>query len=143
MAGLPVFLDECVQAQIAPLLRERGFTATSALDERRLQLDDERQLIYATAQGRVLLTYDHRDFLRLHRMFHERGQAHGGIIVLPRRSELELQVLRASMMLDWLATLADFRSQFFRWGALQQELIGGYRLAGYGDADIRLALGQQ
>ena len=107
------------------------------------QLDDESQLVFATAQGWVLLTYDYRDFLRLHHEFRGRGQGHGGIIILPRRTEFELRLLRAAMMLDWLGTLADYRSQLLRWGALQQMLIGGYRLLGYTDKDVALALGQR
>jgi len=46
------------------------------------------------------------------------------------------------MMLDWLDTLADYRSRLLRWGALQQLLIGGYRLPGYTDRDVGLALGR-
>jgi hypothetical protein len=36
----------------------------------------------------------------------------------------------------------DHRSRLFRWHDLQQHLIGGLRLPGYGDADVRLALRQ-
>ena len=130
MAAPPVYLDECVHHDLVGALRPRGFTATSALDEGMLQLDDESQLAFATARGWVLLTYDYRDFLRLHHEFRRRGQAHGGILILPRRAEFELRLLRAAMMLDWLDTLADYRSRLLRWGALQQLLIGGHRLPG-------------
>jgi hypothetical protein len=46
------------------------------------------------------------------------------------------------MLLDWVATFPDHRSRLFRWHDLQQHLIGGGRLPGYGKEDIRRALGQ-
>ena len=88
MAAPPVYLDECVHHELVGALRQRGFTATSALDEGMLQLDDESQFAFATARAWVLLTYDYRDFLRLHHEFRRRGQAHGGILILPAPSRV-------------------------------------------------------
>jgi hypothetical protein len=143
MAPPPVYLDECVHPRLAVILVQRGFRATSALHHRTLQLDDESQLDFATSLSAVLLTHDYRDFLRLHREYEIRGKAHAGIIILPRRSEMDLQELRASMMLDWLGTLEEIRNRFFRWGSLQQLLLGGYRVAGYREGEVRYVLGQR
>jgi hypothetical protein len=142
MAPPPVYLDECVHPHLAHVLVQRGFHATSALEARRLHLDDESQLAHTTAQAAVLLTYDYRDFFRLHHEYQAAGKLHGGIIVLPRRSELPLQEVRASMMLDRLGTLDEVPGRFFRWGALQQLLIEGYRVGGYSEDDVRYVLGQ-
>jgi hypothetical protein len=46
------------------------------------------------------------------------------------------------MMLDWLSTMTSYQSQIFRWGDLQLRLTQGYRLVGYGDDDLELALGR-
>ena len=47
------------------------------------------------------------------------------------------------MLLDWIATLPDYRSQLFRWHDLQYWLTQGNSLPGYSEAEVRLALGQQ
>ncbi len=46
------------------------------------------------------------------------------------------------MLIDWVATFPDHRSQLFRWHDLQQRLIGGMRLPNYNEDDVRMALGQ-
>lgn len=46
------------------------------------------------------------------------------------------------MLIDWIAMFPDHRSRLFRWHDLQQRLIGGERLSGYSEDDVRLALGQ-
>jgi hypothetical protein len=46
------------------------------------------------------------------------------------------------MLIDWTATSGDHYSRLFRWHDVQQRLIGGERLPGYNEADVRLALGQ-
>jgi hypothetical protein len=75
--------------------------------------------------------------MRLHRQI----PIHTGIIILPA-TNLDLQEIRAAMLLDWVATFPDHRSRLFRWHDLQQHLIGGGRLPGYGEEDVRRALGQ-
>ena len=47
------------------------------------------------------------------------------------------------MMLDWIATLGDYRGRLFRWGDLQYLLTQSYRLPGCDEADVRLALGRE
>ena len=44
------------------------------------------------------------------------------------------------MLLDWLGTMPDHRSQIFKWGHLQALLEQGYRLPGYTEDEVRLAL---
>lgn len=44
------------------------------------------------------------------------------------------------MMLDWLGTLEDHRSQMYKWGHLQALLERGYRLPNYDEDEVRLAL---
>lgn len=75
--------------------------------------------------------------MRLHRQM----PIHTGIILFPS-TNLDLQEIRAAMLLDWSATFPDHRSHLFRWHDLPQRLIGGMRLADYDEDDVRLALGQ-
>ena len=47
-----------------------------------IQREDREHLEYATAHGRVLLTFNRGDFARLHAEFAARGDIHGGIVVV-------------------------------------------------------------
>lgn len=135
-----VYLDECVHLALEEALRRRGFDVTAA-HRRRAGLDDERQLAHAGALGSVLLTYNRRDFERLHRTYERLRRTHSGIVVLQQKPPLHVQEIRAAMMLDWIATLPDHQSQLFKWSQLQRLLDHGARLAGYTDADVHLACG--
>ncbi|MBI4491684.1 MAG: hypothetical protein HY690_02710 [Chloroflexi bacterium] len=46
------------------------------------------------------------------------------------------------MLLDWIATFPDHRSRLFKWGQLQELIEQGYRLPGYSEAEVQLALGR-
>ncbi len=137
-----VYLDECVDHALAPALRRRGFAVTTALEQRLLGADDERQLLFAAEHDLVLLSHNWRHFQRWHQTFRQQGWAHGGIVVLPGPSPLPQLSVRAAMLLDWLAMLPNWRSQLFRWGDLQFRLTQGFPMPGYGEDDVRLALGR-
>jgi len=98
---------------------------------------DAEQLAYATRRGAVIVTYNVRHF----RALSIRMRPHGGIVTLPD-SPLDWQEIRAAMLIDWATTFPDHRSHLFRWHDLQQRLIGGMRLPGYDEDDVRMALGQ-
>jgi hypothetical protein len=46
------------------------------------------------------------------------------------------------MMLEWIVTHGDPRSRLFSWGTLQELLEQGFRLPGYTEQDVQLALGR-
>ena len=142
MAPPSVYLDECVNQHIVAGLRLRGFRVTTAQAEAMLGVTDEAQLVHATQRGFVILSHNRRDFQRWHAILRQRAQSHGGILLVPNGSEPQLEV-RTAMLLDWIATLPDYRSQLFRWHDLQYWLTQGHRLPGYSEAEVRLALGQQ
>jgi predicted nuclease of predicted toxin-antitoxin system len=131
------YLDECMNWYLVAPLRQRGFSITTARDAGMLQANDTEQLAYATRIDAILITYDSLDYRRLHRS----GIAHGGIITVSN-TRLVWQELRIAMLLDWAATFPERRSRLFRWHDLQQQFIQGSRLAGYGEEDVRIALGQ-
>jgi uncharacterized protein with PIN domain len=74
MAALRFHLDESVDPAVAEGLRRRGADVTSSHEAGLLRASDERQLEFAIAEQRVLVTHD-EDFLALVR----RGIEHGGI----------------------------------------------------------------
>ena len=130
-----VYFDECVNWYLA--VRQRGFMVATARDARMAGKSDAEQLAYATQGDAILLSYDSMDYRRLHRSV----GSHSGIVLL-RNVRLDWQEIRAAMLLDWAATFPDHRSHLFRWHDLQRRLIGGERLPGYSEEDVRLALGQ-
>jgi hypothetical protein len=97
-AGPPVYLDECVDYHLVAALRARGFAVSSALDHRMMQIDDEAQLTFATTHDWMLLSHNEGDFRRLHLSFQARSLAHGGIVVVTRRSSFAQLELRAAML---------------------------------------------
>jgi hypothetical protein len=114
---------------------------TTAQAEGTLGLSDEAHILYAAGRGFLVVTHDQLDFRRWHAIFQRQGRPHGGIVMLPQTS-LAIVEIRLAMLLDWIALEADYRSRLFRWNELQRWLIQGNRLAGYSEADVRLALGQ-
>ena len=132
-----IYLDECIHVGLPVRLRFRGFDVTTAQTQGMTGVSDAEQLAYATRCGAMIVTYNVRHF----RALHLRVRSHGGIVILPD-SPLDWQEIRAAMLIDWAATFPDHRAQLFRWHDLQQRLIAGFRLPGYSEADVRLALGQ-
>lgn len=142
MPAPPAYLDECIDRPIAEALRERGFDSLTALEAGRGEDSDDEQLQHATALGRVLLTYNRWDFRRLHAACLETGRHHAGIIIIPQLPPVSRRQIRAAMMLDWLGTVGDPQSRLFQWNDLQQLLLSGFRLPGYSDADVDIAVGR-
>jgi hypothetical protein len=138
----PGYLDECVDRELAPALRGRGFTVRTASDAGMLGKSDEEQLLHAGREGLALPTHNGRHFRRLHRRFLAEGRSHGGVLVLPQTSELPQLAVRSATMLDWLGLLGAVQSRFLSWGDVQLQLTQGMKLAGYTDAEHRLALGR-
>lgn len=96
MARPALLLDEDVRVILAEILRARGYDATHVLEVGRGGKTDPEQLAYAVRQGRVMLTHNIRDHLRLARTYQARAKMHHGIIVsdqVPLR-ELLRRVLR-------------------------------------------------
>jgi hypothetical protein len=138
MPRLPLYLDECVDQGVAPLVAGRGFDITTARDVGVIRVSDGVQLAYATAHDRLLISHNNLDFRRLHRQ----SSQHAGILIVPT-GERTLLALRIALAADWIAALPEYRERFFRWNHVQQHLIAGGRIAGYTEADVRYALGHE
>lgn len=79
---MKVYLDEDLSPSIALLLRQRGVDATSAHEVGNGQLEDRAQLVYATREGRAIVTRNVVDFIRLARDAVATNTRHGGIVLL-------------------------------------------------------------
>ncbi|HET8626904.1 MAG TPA: DUF5615 family PIN-like protein [Thermomicrobiales bacterium] len=115
--GVAIFTDEDVDGRLAGELRRRGYDAVSCreLGRSNLGVPDDDQLAAATEQGRALLTFNARDYIRLDREWKAAGRAHAGIIVsvqiqdlgeLLRRVELHLRRYSPHEQADRLLWLA-------------------------------------
>ena len=137
--ALAVYLDECVNRHLAEQLTSRGISATTAIDERTLGLDDEAQLLFATRRRFVILSHNQRHFQQLHVRFEVEERQHGGILLLPP-GPLPLVSLRAAMLVAWVESMPISRSVLARWHELQGLLTHGLRLPGFSETEVRQAL---
>jgi len=76
-----LYLDEDVHKRIVTALRLRHFDVISAHETDRLGESDDRQLQFATEQGRTLLTFNTPHYLQLHHVWLQENRTHAGIIV--------------------------------------------------------------
>jgi hypothetical protein len=143
MTAPPVYLDECVDCELAPRLVQRGFVVTTAAAQGMVGASDEEQLAYATQHDWVILTHNRRHFQREHHEYVRQHRPHSGIIILPQRCTFDRLELRAAMMLDWITTeSAEYQSRLFLWNDLQLQLTHGLQLAGYTASEVKQVLGQ-
>lgn len=66
-------------------LRARGVDVITALDAGMTERCDREHLDHATAHGRVLCTFNVRDFHQLHTEYQQQGKSHAGIILVPQQ----------------------------------------------------------
>ncbi len=76
-----LFLDAHISGpRIARALRERGHDVRAADEERALDgLEDEQLLALAAGEGRVMITFDVKDFTVIARRWAEAGRTHAGL----------------------------------------------------------------
>jgi hypothetical protein len=99
-------LDENVSERTADVLDELGHDVVTARQLRSKGIDDARQLTLAARFGRTFVTYNHRDFLLLHRAWrlwsHDWSATarawHAGILILLQPPLLAAD--RAAHLLD-------------------------------------------
>ena len=79
--AIALYLDEDVDPLLAQVLCDRGFDCVSARDAHALGRSDHEQLAFATSHGRVILTFNVKDFVRLATESAASGRHHAGIVV--------------------------------------------------------------
>ncbi|MBM3239471.1 hypothetical protein FJZ31_24525 [Candidatus Poribacteria bacterium] len=84
MSVISIYTDEDIHGQVALQLRRRGFDALSATEAGNLGIPDEEQLNFAIQHRRAILSFNRRDFCRMHTEYLTSGQQHCGIIVSPQ-----------------------------------------------------------
>jgi Domain of unknown function (DUF5615) len=83
--SLRFYLDENLSPEIALLARSQQIDMTDCSAAGMRHGSDRDQLVFATGDGRCLITADKRDFTRIHAEFMRDGLNHAGIVILPRQ----------------------------------------------------------
>jgi hypothetical protein len=111
-----LYLDVDVDVKLAANLRRAGYDCVSARKVGNAALDDESQMVFATNEGRVLLTHNIQDFVPIFERWWYAGLSHPGIVVsqqiplgeLQRRVVHLLDTVTADEMKNNLRNLAEF-----------------------------------
>ena len=76
-----LLLDEDIHKSTAEQLRLRGYDAVHVVEIGRAGLSDEEQLTFASGEDRILISFNVRDYVKLHEAYHQQGKKHSGIIL--------------------------------------------------------------
>lgn len=83
---LRLYMDEdSMEEALVRALRTRGIDVLTAQDADMIERTDADHLAFATAERRVLCTYNVGDFWTLHSETIVRGHHHAGIILVPQQ----------------------------------------------------------
>ena len=74
-----LYLNHDVSSSAAEALRREGYEVVAAQELGMEKASDEEHLVRAAAEGRVLVSFNTRDYPRLHAEFLKQGRAHAGI----------------------------------------------------------------
>jgi hypothetical protein len=122
-------------------LRADGLDVVSVFEVAATSNDDEAQLLFAASHGRILLTQNQIDFRRLHVTFRQANRTHAGIMLVPQTVPYLRLEQRVRLMIDWVTTFEEHRSQLYTWSTLQQAIIHGLRLPDWDEPIVRDAIG--
>jgi len=106
---LKLFLDEDIQMGLSHALRQRGFDVVHAQDLKRKGKSDREQLEFAVQEERCFMTFNVRDFVKLHNQYVGKNLEHWGIIV-SRQIPIG-EALRRLLKKIGLANRTDFKSR--------------------------------
>ncbi len=120
---IALYFDEDSQdSDLVRALRLRGVDVLTAAEAGRNGLRDDEQLELATADGRVLYSYNSRDFFRLHGLFLKQGKTHAGIILAPQQQFSVGEQARRLLRLIGTKSAEEMQNEIEFLGALGQEI---------------------
>lgn len=89
----------------------RGVEITSAQEMGLVAVPDRTQLEWCQAQGRVLYTFNVRDFYALHTEYLSSGRTHAGIILAPQQRYSIGEQMRRLLRLIAIRSATDMHNQ--------------------------------
>jgi DNA-binding NarL/FixJ family response regulator len=99
---MKLYADEDFDHRVVARLRALGHDVVTVMDADRRGRSDAEQLGHATAEDRVLITFNRADFHALHRG----GAAHAGIITCTRDADVEALAARIDSALAGRSALS-------------------------------------
>lgn len=97
---ISLYFDEnAMDDRLIRPLRVQGVDVTTVREANLLRASDEQQLLYATEKGRVIYSYNVKDFMALHSKFLQQGTSHAGIILAHERRLSMGEQIRALLRL--------------------------------------------
>jgi hypothetical protein len=86
MSKMLLYIDEdSMDEDFVQALRSRNVDVLTVADVGMLHRSDEEQLDWARKNGRVIFSFNTRDFYRLHTIVVGKGLSHAGIILAPQQ----------------------------------------------------------
>lgn len=101
---MKILLDEDLPPVVAEVLRGLGYDASSVHEIGRRGLTDEEQLVFAASEGRVLVTRNRDDFLRLSVDFFQALRPHQGVLIVPRSLSSRHPEALAHALARWISS---------------------------------------
>src|SRR5262249_1702048 len=101
-ARIKLYLDEnLMDDDLVAALRKEGVDVVTTLEAGQTANSDEKQLLYASEQGRAIYSYNIRDFVVINAAVLMAGRSHTGIIVAHQtRYGIGEQVRRLKALMD-------------------------------------------
>jgi len=112
MSAIRLYMDEdSMSHSLVRALRARGVDVTTALEEGMIERGDAEHLDHATAQGRVLYSFNVADFYRLHMEYLAQGKSHAGIILARQQRYSIGQQMRCLLKLIATKSAEEMRNR--------------------------------
>jgi len=107
-----LYLDEDAMADgLVHALRTQSVDLLTTREVGMIEADDDEQLESATRHGRVIYTYNVKDFHQLHYSFLAEGRSHAGMILSPQRRYSVGEQMRRLVRLSAVLTAEDMRDR--------------------------------
>lgn len=100
-----------MQRALVGALRARGVDVLTAFEASMIEHSDEEHLEFATAQGRVLYSFNIKDFYRLHTVYLAQGKSHAGIILARQQRYSIGEQVRRPLKLIATKSAEEMRNQ--------------------------------
>ena len=105
------FDEDSMRYALVNALRARGIDVQTALEVEMIERSDEEHLEFATAQGRVLCSFNVGDFYRLHTSYMAQHKSHPGIILARQQQYAVGEHMRRLLKLMAHVTAEDIRNR--------------------------------
>jgi uncharacterized protein with PIN domain len=106
---MKLYANENFPKPVVLLLRQLGYDILTSYeaDQANQQIPDDQVLLFAFKQGRLVITENRKDFIKLHKQ----GIPHKGIIVCTADRDFESYAARIH---EFLSITPSFEDQLFR-----------------------------